>query len=100
MTNDLNDYQYRHQQGYEMAIMEIEPILREVLKIIAKPNKTRDGIREYLKHNPNEKWAKIASALELSSNQLIAHHLPRIKLINRIEGLIKGEIVNETRLLK
>lgn len=88
MTKEINDYQFRQQQGYEMAIIEIKPILSEVLKIIAKPNQTRDKIKKYLKINPEATWQKIVSDLSLSSNQLVKHHLPKIKLINKIEEIL------------
>ena len=88
MTKELNDYQYRHQQGYEMALAELKPLFKECLKIIDKPCKTRNQITDYLSQNPKATWHQIATDLRLSSNGLIAHHLPRIRLINKIKKVL------------
>lgn len=86
----INDYQYRQHQGYEMAINEVKPLLKDVLKVLDKPCKTRNMISDYLKQNPSATWDKIRQDLDLSSNALIAHHLPRINLINKIKEVINA----------
>lgn len=85
-----NEYQYQQEMGYNMAINELKPLLREILQVLDRPNKTRNKIADYLIKSPNATWNKINQDLGLSSNALIAHHLPRIKLIKKIKEVINA----------
>ena len=83
-----NEYQYQQRMGYDMAINEIKPLLQDILKVLDKPNATRNKIDIFLRENPKSTWENIRLKLGLSSNNLIAFHLPRIKLINQIKKYI------------
>jgi len=89
MKNNHNDYIYQQEMGYNMAITEIKPLLKDILKVLDKSNKTRNKIDAFFKENPNSSWDNARQKLNLSSNQLIKFHLPKIKLINRIKEIIK-----------
>lgn len=83
-----NEYQYQQRMGYDMAINEIKPLLQDILKVLDKPNATRNKIDIFLRENPKSTWENTRLKLGLSSNNLIKFHLPKIKLINRIKEVL------------
>lgn len=89
IKKEENEYQYQQRMGYDMAINEIKPLLQDILKVLDKPNATRNKIDIFLRENPKSTWENTRLKLGLSSNNLIAFHLPRIKLINRIKKIIQ-----------
>ena len=86
-----NEYQYQQRMGYDMAINEIKPLLQDILKVLDKGNSTRNKIDSFFKENPKSTWQNARLKLGLTSNNLIAFHLPRIKLINRIKEVINDK---------
>lgn len=88
--NQQNEYQYQQEMGYNMAITEIKPLLKDILKVLDKPNATRNKIDAFFRENPKSTWDNARQQLNLSSNQLIKFHLPKIKLINEIKEIING----------
>ena len=85
-----NEYQYQQEMGYNMAINEIKPLLQDILNILDRPNTTRNKIDTFFKDNPESSWDNARIKLNLSSNQLIKFHLPKIKLINRIKRILNA----------
>jgi hypothetical protein len=80
-----NEYQYQQRMGYDMAMRQVKPLLQDILKKINKPNQTRNKIDCFFKENPKGSWDNCRKKCNLSSNNLISFHLPKIKLINRIK---------------